>query len=101
MKDMTLIKWLFACALLFGIGYAVSYVANKAMIRKGVDEGIRQLAGIALLAVLGIAILFAYIGDAGLFGIFSGGESISILVIFGGGGMVGWDAADKEGEVSD
>lgn len=82
--------------MLFGVGCAIGYVANKAMIRKDVSKDTCQLAGIALLAVLGIAMVFVFIGDVGLFGVFSNRESIFILIGLAYGGWLGWDIADEK-----
>jgi len=92
---MTLIQLLFAIALQFGVGYAIGYVANRAMARKGVSKDTRQLTGVGLLAVLGIAMLFVFIGDVGLFGVFSNRESIYILLFLCIGGWTGWLIADE------
>lgn len=94
MKDM--VDKFFAVALLLGVGYAIGYVASKAMVRKGVSKDTRQLTGVGLLAVLGIAMVFVFIGDVGLFGVFSNRESIPILIGLFGGGLVGWGVADEK-----
>jgi len=82
--------------LLFGVGCAIGYVANKAMVQKGVSKDARQLVGVALLAVLGIVMVFVFIGDVGLFGVFSNRESISILLFLACGGLWGWGIADEK-----
>jgi len=96
MRNMTLIQKLFAVALLLGVGCAIGYVANKAMARKGVSKDTRQLVGVALLAALGIVMVFVFIGDVGLFGVFSNRESIIILIGLAYGGWLGWDIADEK-----
>jgi len=90
-----MIDKLLAVALLLGVGYAIGYVANKAMLQNGVSKDVRQLIGVGLLAVLGIAMVFVFIGDVGLFGFFSNRESISILLGLFSGGLVGWGVADE------
>jgi len=96
---MTLIQKLFtvafAVALLFGVGFAIGYVANKAMVQKGVSKDARQLTGVGLLAALGIVMVFVFIGGVGLFGVFSNRESIIILIGLAYGGWEGWNAADE------
>jgi len=93
MKDM--IDELFAVALLLGVGCAIGYVANKAMIRKSVNKDTRQLTGVALLAVLGIVMVFVFVGGVGLFGVFSNRVSIVILIGLAYGCWWGWNVADE------
>jgi len=92
---MTLIQQSFTVALLIGVGFAISYVANKAMIQKGVSKDTRRLTGVALLAVLGIVMVFVFVGGVGLFGVFSNRVSIVILIGLAYGGWWGWNVADE------